>query len=165
VARPRSVSASAAEGAPISCCKKDATVTAELKPAIRTGFRAIDWLAIRSAESERRDEHALLLSPWPERLFAVAPTWARLAGHAHLVTVDRPGFGHSERRDDLLLPGAMGELVVRLEDAIGPGVDGAPGRGPPPGQRGGSGAGARWATDGARRTGAGGGEGGEKPWL
>jgi pimeloyl-ACP methyl ester carboxylesterase len=82
-------------------------------------FRTIDGLAIRFAESEQRDNHALLLSPWPESLFAFEPTWARLAEHAHLVAVDLPGFGRSQRRDALLSPRAMGEFIVRLADAFG----------------------------------------------
>jgi pimeloyl-ACP methyl ester carboxylesterase len=45
--------------------------------------------------------------------------WGRLAGHAHLVAVDLPGFGHSERRDSLLAPRAMGEFVIRLADELG----------------------------------------------
>jgi pimeloyl-ACP methyl ester carboxylesterase len=45
--------------------------------------------------------------------------WSRLAEHAHLVAVDLPGFGYSERRDGLLTPRAMGEFVVRLADAFG----------------------------------------------
>ena len=78
---------------------------------IQTQFRTIDGLTIRFAESEDRDDHALLLSPWPESLFAFEPTWARLAEHAHLVAIDLPGFGHSQRRKALLSPRAMGEFV------------------------------------------------------
>jgi pimeloyl-ACP methyl ester carboxylesterase len=33
--------------------------------------------------------------------------------------VDLPGFGHSERRDSLLAPRAMGEFIVRLADEFG----------------------------------------------
>jgi pimeloyl-ACP methyl ester carboxylesterase len=76
-------------------------------------------LTIRFAESEDRDDHALLLSPWPESLLAFEPTWARLAEHTHLVAVDLPGFGHSERCDALLSPRAMGEFVVRAADSFG----------------------------------------------
>jgi pimeloyl-ACP methyl ester carboxylesterase len=82
-------------------------------------FRTIDGLAIRFAESEDRDDHALLLSPWPESLLAFEPTWARLAEHTHLVAIDLPGFGHSQRRDALLSPRAMGEFVIRLAEAFG----------------------------------------------
>jgi len=45
--------------------------------AIETQFRTIDGLTIRYAESEQRSEHALLLSPWPESLFAFDQMWER----------------------------------------------------------------------------------------
>jgi pimeloyl-ACP methyl ester carboxylesterase len=86
---------------------------------IQTQFRTIDGLSIRFAESEDRDEHALLLSPWPESLFAFEPTWLRLAEHTHLVAIDLPGFGHSQRCDALLSPQAMGEFVIRVAGAFG----------------------------------------------
>ncbi|MCW2663955.1 MAG: Alpha/beta hydrolase fold protein [Mycobacterium sp.] len=86
---------------------------------IEPQFRTIDGLAVRFAESENRDDHALLLSPWPESLFAFEPTWERLAVHTHLVAIDLPGFGHSQRRDGLLSPRAMGEFVIRVADAFG----------------------------------------------
>jgi pimeloyl-ACP methyl ester carboxylesterase len=86
---------------------------------IQPQFRTIDGLSIRFAESEHRDDHALLLSPWPESLFAFEPTWAQLAEHTHLVAIDLPGFGHSQRSDELLSPRAMGEFVIRLADAFG----------------------------------------------
>jgi pimeloyl-ACP methyl ester carboxylesterase len=84
-----------------------------------TQFRTIDGLSIRFAQSEDRDDHALLLSPWPESLLAFEPTWARLAEDTHLVAIDLPGFGHSQRRDALLSPQAMGEFVIRVADAFG----------------------------------------------
>jgi len=101
--------------------------------AIEPRFRTIDGLSVRLAESADpgRGVHALLLSPWPEILFAFEPTWARLAEHAHLVAVDLPGFGHSERRDALLSPRAMGEFVVSF--AYGAGVTTTPPPPPPPG--------------------------------
>jgi pimeloyl-ACP methyl ester carboxylesterase len=86
---------------------------------MQTRFRTIDGLSIRFAESEERDDHALLLSPWPESLFAFEPTWALLAEHTHLVAIDLPGFGHSQRRDALLCPRAMGEFVICVSDAFG----------------------------------------------
>jgi pimeloyl-ACP methyl ester carboxylesterase len=90
-----------------------------LNGAIQTHFRTIDGLSIRYATSDARDDQALLLSPWPESLFAFEPTWLRLAERAHLVAVDLPGFGHSQRRDTLLSPRAMGEFVVHIADAFG----------------------------------------------
>jgi pimeloyl-ACP methyl ester carboxylesterase len=86
--------------------------------SIETQFRTIDGLSIRFAESEERDAHAILLSPWPESLFAFEPTWARLSEQARLVAVDLPGFGHSQRSDELLSPRAMGEFVVRVADVF-----------------------------------------------
>jgi pimeloyl-ACP methyl ester carboxylesterase len=96
-------------------------MTTSLQPSIQPRFRTVDGLSIRYAESEDpgRGAHALLLSPWPESLYAFEATWSRLAEHAHLVAVDLPGFGHSERRDALMAPRAMGEFVVRLADAFG----------------------------------------------
>jgi pimeloyl-ACP methyl ester carboxylesterase len=94
-------------------------VTIKLKEFIQTQFRTIDGLSIRFAESEARNDYALLLSPWPESLFAFEPIWSRLAEDTHLVAIDLPGFGHSERRDSLLAPRAMGEFVIRVADALG----------------------------------------------
>ena len=92
-----------------------------LRASLQPKFRTIDGLSIRFAESEDRSlgAHALLLSPWPESLFAFEATWPRLAEHAHLVAVDLPGFGRSERRDALMSSRAMGDFVVRLADAFG----------------------------------------------
>jgi pimeloyl-ACP methyl ester carboxylesterase len=94
-------------------------MSASLNTSIEPQFRTVDGLNVRFAESEPRDEHALLLSPWPESLYAFDQMWDRLAEHAHLVAVDLPGFGHSERRDSLLAPRAMGEFVIRLADEFG----------------------------------------------
>ena len=81
-------------------------------------FRTVDGVSIRFVESDRRDTDALLLSPWPESVFAYEPTWARLAEKTHLVAIDPPGFGRSERRDALMTPRAMGEFIVRAADAF-----------------------------------------------
>jgi pimeloyl-ACP methyl ester carboxylesterase len=94
-------------------------MTTWLNTPIQMQFRVIDGLSVRFAQSEDRDDHALLLSPWPESLLAFEPTWTRLAAHTHLVAIDLPGFGHSQRRDALLSPRAMGEFVIRAADAFG----------------------------------------------
>jgi pimeloyl-ACP methyl ester carboxylesterase len=93
-------------------------VTTWLNTPIQMEFRVIDGLSVRFAQSEDRDDHALLLNPWPESLLAFEPIWTRLAEHTHLVAVDLPGFGHSQRRDALLSPRAMGEFVIRIADAF-----------------------------------------------
>jgi pimeloyl-ACP methyl ester carboxylesterase len=59
---------------------------------MRSGFRTIDGVRIRYAE---------------------------LAEHARLVAVDLPGFGQSERREDLMSPRAMGDFLARLVDEAG----------------------------------------------
>src|ERR1700741_447939 len=97
---------------------------------IKTQVRSIDGLSIRYAESGARDVSVILLSPWPESLFTFEQMWSRLAEHAHLVAIDLPGFGHSERRNDLLTPSAMGEFVAHVieefgltrPDAVGPDI-------------------------------------------
>ncbi len=81
-------------------------MTTWLNTPIQMQFRVIDGLTVRFAQSENRDDHALLLSPWPESLLAFEPVWTRLAGH-------------SQRDDALLSPRAMGEFVLRAADAFG----------------------------------------------
>jgi pimeloyl-ACP methyl ester carboxylesterase len=94
-------------------------MTSALNDAIQPRFRTIDGLSTRDALSASRDAHALLLSPRPESRYCYEPTWTRLAKHTHLVAVDLPGFGQSERRNALMSPSAMGEFVVRVADACG----------------------------------------------
>ena len=82
---------------------------------IEPRFRTIDGVKVRYAESGGSHEPVLLLtSPWPESIYAFAPMWATLSEHARLFAVDLPGFGGSERRDDLLSPKAMGGFLARL---------------------------------------------------
>jgi pimeloyl-ACP methyl ester carboxylesterase len=90
-------------------------MSSSLTPSIEPRFRTIDGLRIGYADSGGSQELALLLTcPWPESLYAFAPMWATLAAHARLFAVDLPGFGASERREDLLSPRAMGGFLARL---------------------------------------------------
>jgi pimeloyl-ACP methyl ester carboxylesterase len=93
-------------------------VTALTEIAAKPAFRNVDGVSVRFAESDERGADALLLSPWPESVFAYEPTWLRLAEHAHLIAIDLPGFGRSERRDALMSPRAMGDFIVRVADAF-----------------------------------------------
>jgi pimeloyl-ACP methyl ester carboxylesterase len=78
-------------------------------------FRTVDGLRIRYADSGDSQGRTLLLtSPWPESLYAFAQMWTTLAEHARLFAIDLPGFGASERRDDLLSPRAMGWFLAQL---------------------------------------------------
>ena len=86
---------------------------ATMTPQVR--FRSVDGVRIRYADSGGSRESVILLtSPWPESVYAFAPMWDTLSGHARLFAVDLPGFGASERREDLLSPRAMGEFLTRL---------------------------------------------------
>ena len=78
-------------------------------------FRAVDGVRIRYADSGGSHEATILLtSPWPESVYAYARMWGTLAEHARLFAIDLPGFGASERRDDLLSPRAMGDFLAQL---------------------------------------------------
>jgi pimeloyl-ACP methyl ester carboxylesterase len=80
-------------------------------------FRTVEGVRIRYADSGSSQKTVILLtSPWPESVYAFAPVWTSLAQHAHLFAIDLPGFGASERRDDLLSPRAMGGFLAKLID-------------------------------------------------
>jgi pimeloyl-ACP methyl ester carboxylesterase len=82
-------------------------------PQVR--FRTVGGVRIRYADSGGSREPVILLtSPWPESVYAFAPIWDTLAEHARLFAIDLPGFGASERREDLLSPRAMGEFLATL---------------------------------------------------
>jgi pimeloyl-ACP methyl ester carboxylesterase len=83
----------------------------------RVGFRTVDGLRIRYADSDGpASQHLVLTSPWPESLPAFDRMWPRLSGIARLLAVDLPGFGGSERRSELLSPMAMSEFLIRVLD-------------------------------------------------
>lgn len=88
--------------------------------AVKPTFRIIDGVSIRFVESDPGNADALLLSPWPESVFAYEPIWSRLAKTTHLVAIDLPGFGRSERKDTLMSPRAMGDFIVRAADGVWP---------------------------------------------
>jgi pimeloyl-ACP methyl ester carboxylesterase len=90
-------------------------VSSSSSVAMQTQFRAADGLSIRCAEGgEHDDQTILLLNPWPESLYAFDSIWQQLSEHSHLFAVDLPGFGQSERKDELLSPQAMGDFIIRL---------------------------------------------------
>jgi pimeloyl-ACP methyl ester carboxylesterase len=80
----------------------------------------IDGLTIRyAAHDQKAPDTLLLLSPWPESIYAFAPMWPGLARQFNLLAVDLPGFGQSEGRADLMSPRAMGEFVVKAAAFFG----------------------------------------------
>jgi pimeloyl-ACP methyl ester carboxylesterase len=90
-------------------------MTAQIQPQHIT----VDGLSIRYAVGGTGPRQAMLLSPWPESIFAYEQTWSQLADAAQLVAVDLPGFGGSERREELMNPKAMGDFIIRIADALG----------------------------------------------
>ena len=83
-------------------------------------FTTLEGTRIRYAVSDESAERVIVLtSPWPESVYAFAPIWPLLTPRFRLFAVDLPGFGGSERRDDLLSPEAMGEFLARLIEACG----------------------------------------------
>src|SRR4029453_12839741 len=87
--------------------------------AVKPQFRNIDGVSVRFVESTPTTTDALLLSPWPESIMCYEPIWSRLAETTHLVAIDLPGFGRSERKDTLMSPRAMGDFILRAADAFG----------------------------------------------
>jgi pimeloyl-ACP methyl ester carboxylesterase len=83
-------------------------------------FKTIDGLQIRFALSEEKNgDPILLLSPWPESIYAFLPTWDRFSRLGSVVAVDLPGFGRSQSRSDVMAPEAMGEFVLRILEVFG----------------------------------------------
>ena len=84
---------------------------------LRVGFRAVDGLQIRFAESDGSASQRLVLtSPWPESVYAFERVWPRLSRTARLLAIDLPGFGRSQQRTSLLSPMAMSEFLIRILD-------------------------------------------------
>ena len=98
--------------------RKATNVNTMTMAAIQPQYRTIDGVSVRFAESEEHEDHAILLNPWPESIFAWDQIWSRLSERMHLVAIDLPGFGLSERREDLLSPKAMGEFLIKVADAF-----------------------------------------------
>ena len=63
----------------------------------------VDGLSVRYAEGGQDSPDAILMSPWPESVYAFEPAWSHLAAAAHLVAIDPPGFGGSDYRRGTLL--------------------------------------------------------------
>src|SRR5215468_3983784 len=79
----------------------------------------VDGLSVRYAEGGQGGPDAILMSPWPESVYAFEPAWPHLAAAAHLVAIDPPGFGGSDYRQTLMKPKAMGHFILSVVDALG----------------------------------------------
>jgi pimeloyl-ACP methyl ester carboxylesterase len=91
----------------------------------------VDGLTIRYvAGGAATGTPLVLLSPWPESVYAYAPVWPYLADRFSLTAIDLPGFGRSDGRPDVyspraqadLLPSIVGALGLRSAHALGPDV-------------------------------------------
>ena len=72
-------------------------------------FTVHDGLRIRYVASRKPSaESVMLLSPWPESIYAFIRMWPRLSERFSLAAVDLPGFGQSDGRADLMSPRRMG---------------------------------------------------------
>jgi pimeloyl-ACP methyl ester carboxylesterase len=79
----------------------------------------VDGLRVRYAESSGTGPDALLLSPWPESLYAFDGVWDALSAHARVVALDLPGYGGSQLAPELQSPEAMAGFVLRAVEALG----------------------------------------------
>jgi pimeloyl-ACP methyl ester carboxylesterase len=77
--------------------------------------RDADNLRIRFAETGQGGrETVVLTSPWPESVLAFRKFWDRLGEEYHLIAIDLPGFGQSERQFELYSTKAMGGFLAQL---------------------------------------------------
>lgn len=82
---------------------------------IATYFRVCDGTRIRYADTKKdSDTVILLLSPWPETIWAYRRIWDRVSALGRVVAIDLPGFGHSDQPERLIAPDAMGDFLARL---------------------------------------------------
>jgi pimeloyl-ACP methyl ester carboxylesterase len=61
----------------------------------------------------------LLVSPFPESLYAFDDIWADLSQAVPLIAADLPGFGQSDGRPELMTSQAMGLFVTKVIGALG----------------------------------------------
>jgi len=95
----------------------------EQAPPMTTYFRVCDGVRVRFADTKAAaGPTVLLLSPWPETLFAFRRIWARVAAVGRVVAIDLPGFGHSDGRPDLIAPDSSGAFLARMIDEWGLGA-------------------------------------------
>jgi pimeloyl-ACP methyl ester carboxylesterase len=90
---------------------------------ISTYFRVYDGVRVRFADTKvDSGVTVVLLSPWPESLWAFRRIWDRVSAVGRVVAIDLPGFGHSDGRPDLIAPDSSGAFLAGLIDAWGLGA-------------------------------------------
>jgi pimeloyl-ACP methyl ester carboxylesterase len=89
---------------------------AEAVSPISTYFRVCDGVRVRFADGKADSGvTVLLLSPWPESLWAFRRIWDRVVAVGRVVAIDLPGFGHSDGRPKLIAPGQFGSVPRPLD--------------------------------------------------
>src|SRR5712675_3595133 len=90
---------------------------------IPTYFRVLDGVRVRFADTRAdSDTTVLMLAPWPESLWAFRRIWDRLTSLGRVVSIDMPGFGHSDQPPELIAPDSSGAFLARLIDEWGLGA-------------------------------------------
>ncbi len=83
-------------------------------------YRTVDGLRVRYATSEKASgDPILLLSPWPESIYAYLPTWDVFSSLGPVIAIDLPGYGLSQSRPDIFAPEPMGEFIRSAVGAFG----------------------------------------------
>jgi pimeloyl-ACP methyl ester carboxylesterase len=84
-------------------------------------FIDVDGVRVRYVRSSGGDGETpvLLVSPFPESLYAYDDIWPDLSQAAPLVALDLPGFGQSESRPELMNSQAMGALLTKALGVLG----------------------------------------------
>ncbi len=96
------------------------TYQSQTQNPIQPQFRDIDGMRIRYARGgQPTGEQVVLLSPWPESIYAFLPIWGDLAKKFSLLAIDLPGFGMSESSPEVLAPEPMGDFIVKTIKAFG----------------------------------------------
>src|SRR2546423_15169594 len=76
-------------------------------------FRVYDGVRVRFADNKADSSvTVLMLSPWPESLWAFRRIWDRVSAVPRVVAIDLPGFGPSAGRPELIPPDAMGTVLA-----------------------------------------------------
>ena len=84
---------------------------------ITTYFRVCEGARVRYADTKKdSDIVVLMLSPWPETLWAYRRIWDQVTAVGRVVALDLPGFGHSDQPEELIAPDAMGDFLANLID-------------------------------------------------
>jgi pimeloyl-ACP methyl ester carboxylesterase len=88
-----------------------------------TYFRVCDGVRVRFADTKAvSGTTVLMLAPWPETLWAFRRIWDHVASLGRVVTIDLPGFGHSDQPPELIAPESSAGFLAHLIDHWGLGA-------------------------------------------